>query len=110
MTKRLSVARNKAADEKFCTDCGNIIKQKAEMCVLCGVRQFSPKPPKNRGIAILLGLLLGGLGAHKFYLGSPGWGTLYLLFFWTLIPAIIALIDVITYILTTDENFRIKYG
>ncbi|EFL92339.1 TM2 domain-containing hypothetical protein [Candidatus Regiella insecticola LSR1] len=37
----------------------------------------------------------GGIGAHKFYLGKIGQGFLYLLFFWTLIPAIIAFIEFI---------------
>ncbi|MGC5583043.1 NINE protein [Ornithinimicrobium sp. W1665] len=37
------------------------------------------RPPKDVGITYLLWLLLGVLGAHKFYLGRPGMGVLYLL-------------------------------
>ena len=44
---------------------------------------------------ILWGLFLGGLGAHKFYAGKTGQGILYLIFCWTYIPAILALIDII---------------
>jgi uncharacterized membrane protein YhaH (DUF805 family) len=33
--------RQKAADEKFCPSCGAIIKQAAEICPKCGVRQTS---------------------------------------------------------------------
>lgn len=29
----------KAADEKFCQECGAVIKSKAEICPKCGVRQ-----------------------------------------------------------------------
>jgi hypothetical protein len=69
-----------------------------------------PRPVKSRGVAILLAILLGGLGAHKFYLGSPGWGILYFLFCWTLIPSLIGFIEAILYILTSDYSFHHKYG
>ena len=48
---------------------------------------------KNPTIAILLALFLGGIGIHKFYLGQPLAGILYLLFCWTGIPAIIAFFE-----------------
>jgi TM2 domain-containing membrane protein YozV len=48
---------------------------------------------KDTTVAVLLALFLGGFGAHKFYLGKPGLGVLYLLFFWTLIPSLVALIE-----------------
>lgn len=48
---------------------------------------------KSVTTGVLLALFLGGLGVHKFWIGSPGVGILYLLFCWTLIPAIIAIID-----------------
>ena len=68
------------------------------------------RPIKSRTTAIILALLLGGIGAHKFYLGSPGWGILYLLFCWTGIPLVVALIEAIIYICTSEENFHRKYG
>lgn len=37
------------------------------------------RPQKDVGITYLLWLLLGVIGAHKFYLGRPGMGVLYLL-------------------------------
>ncbi|NLB71358.1 MAG: NINE protein [Chloroflexi bacterium] len=49
---------------------------------------------KDPTTAVLLALFLGGLGAHKFYLGQTGAGIVYLLFCWTSIPAWIALIEV----------------
>jgi TM2 domain-containing membrane protein YozV len=48
---------------------------------------------KDATVAILLALFLGGFGAHHFYLGNNGAGVLYLLFFWTLIPSFVALIE-----------------
>jgi TM2 domain-containing membrane protein YozV len=51
---------------------------------------------KNPTTAVLLALFLGGLGAHKFYMGQTGMGILYLLFCWTYIPSIIALIEAFT--------------
>ena len=66
-------------------------------------------PIKNKLVAGLLALLLGGLGIHKFYLGQPGKGVIYLLFCWTYIPAIIGFIEGITILCANDENFQIKY-
>lgn len=51
---------------------------------------------KNPTTAVLLALFLGGLGAHKFYLGKTGMGIVYILFAWTTIPAWIALIEAFT--------------
>lgn len=48
---------------------------------------------KDRTTGLLLTLFLGGIGAHHFYLGKVGLGVLYLLFCWTFIPAIVALIE-----------------
>lgn len=65
---------------------------------------------KSRGVAILLALFLGGLGAHKFYLGQPIWGILYLIFCWTFIPSLIAFIEAIGYMLTSSATFARRYG
>lgn len=51
---------------------------------------------KNFGVAFILCLTLGGLGAHKFYLDQSGKGILYLLLFWTAIPALLAFINLFT--------------
>lgn len=65
---------------------------------------------KNKTTAGLFALLLGGLGVHKFYLGQSGMGVLYLLFFWTGIPAIVALIEGVMYLTMSDEDFNLKYN
>ncbi|MBC8264424.1 MAG: TM2 domain-containing protein [Anaerolineales bacterium] len=51
---------------------------------------------KNPTTAVVLALLLGGLGVHKFYLEQTGMGILYLLFSWTGIPGIVAFIEAFT--------------
>jgi len=42
---------------------------------------------------VLLALLLGGIGAHRFYMGEIGWGIVYLLFSWTAIPMIAGFVE-----------------
>ncbi|CFX15822.1 TM2 [Syntrophomonas zehnderi OL-4] len=93
----------------FCRSCGSQIRQEAEICPRCGVRQLPPPTEtlgdKNRIAAGVLALLLGGLGVHKFYMGQVGKGILYLLFVWTFIPSILALIEGICILVETDAKF-----
>jgi TM2 domain-containing membrane protein YozV len=60
---------------------------------------------KDKTTAALLAFFLGGIGVHRFYLGDTGKGVVMLLFFWTAIPAIIALIDFIKYLTMSDQEF-----
>jgi TM2 domain-containing membrane protein YozV len=48
---------------------------------------------KDEVIGVLFAAFLGSFGVHHFYLRRNGLGTLYLVFFWTGIPAILGLID-----------------
>jgi TM2 domain-containing membrane protein YozV len=48
---------------------------------------------KNPTTAVILALLLGNVGGHKFYLGQTGMGIVYILFAWTTIPGWIAFIE-----------------
>ena len=61
---------------------------------------------KSRIAAGIFALVLGGLGIHKFYMGQVGMGILYLLFCWTGIPALVALIEGILYLTESDEKFN----
>ncbi|HTL34003.1 MAG TPA: TM2 domain-containing protein [Kofleriaceae bacterium] len=75
---------------------------------------FGQRPPvpytsKNKVTAGLFALFLGGIGVHKFYLGQVGSGIVYLLFFWTFIPALIAFIEAIVLLTMTDEDFARRY-
>ena len=51
---------------------------------------------KDPTTALLLCLILGGIGAHEFYLNNVNKGVIYLVFCWTLIPGLIALIQLFT--------------
>ncbi|WP_366249354.1 TM2 domain-containing protein [Terribacillus aidingensis] len=65
---------------------------------------------KNKIVAGVLGILLGNLGIHKFYLGQIGMGILYVVFCWTGIPGIIGLIEGVIYLFKSDEDFNAKYN
>jgi TM2 domain-containing membrane protein YozV len=65
---------------------------------------------KNKIIAALLAFFVGGLGIHKFYLGENGAGLLYLLFFWTPIPWVVAFFECLGLILMSDQTFNAKYN
>lgn len=102
---------------KYCHACGKSIDSRAEICPHCGVRQHAPPvglgpntpAGHNRIAAALFAIILGGIGVHKFYLGRIGQGLLYLLFFWTAIPAVIGIIEGIIYLTRTDEQFFAEY-
>lgn len=64
---------------------------------------------KSKTVATLLAIFLGSFGAHRFYLRSYGWGVLYLLFCWTLIPGLIGFVEGVRYLLMDEEKFIAKY-
>lgn len=99
------------SETKYCSNCGEQIDAKAEICPECGVRQQPPSSSSDvdRTAAALFALLLGGIGAHKFYMGRTKLGILYLCFSWTLIPAIIGFIEGIIYLTKSDEEFQRQY-
>ncbi|MCI1277992.1 MAG: NINE protein [Nitrospira sp.] len=110
-----SELRSKALDEKFCQECGSIIRAKAEICPKCGVRQAVMSSSglaagRSRVGAALFAFGLGWIGAHKFYLGRVGEGVLYAMFFWSGIPLVVSIIEGLIYLSMTDEAFAAKYG
>lgn len=123
----------------LCPQCGAPVNENAAKCEYCGAAipqaapqqqaqpQYQPQPQvvyvqqntanperanwpvKNKIVAAILALILGGLGIHKFYLGQSGKGILYLIFCWTYVPAILGFIEGLTILCSNDENFQIKY-
>lgn len=62
----------------------------------------------NKWVYFILALFLGGIGVHKFYSGFSGKGIMYLVFSWTLIPAIIAFFtSIMTLLKPADQNGNI---
>ena len=64
---------------------------------------------RDKTTAALLAIFLGGLGAHKFYLGEIGPGVLYVLFCWTGVPALVGLIEGIVLANMAKEKFHAKH-
>jgi TM2 domain-containing membrane protein YozV len=94
----------------LCPYCKEIIADGAVKCKHCGSMLVSPVNQKDKLVAGLLGIFLGGFGVHKFYLGKIGQGVLYVLFCWALIPWIIGFIEGIVYLASNQENFDAKYN
>lgn len=56
----------------YCSKCGAKLKENADVCLKCGNLVIKDNPPrinKSKIVAGLLGIFLGGLGIHNFYLG-----------------------------------------
>lgn len=56
--------------------------------------EFNAKA-KDTTLGIVWALLLGGIGAHHFYMGRKGLGVLYILFCWTFVPLALAFLEAI---------------
>lgn len=63
---------------------------------------------KSKVALLLLTLVGGGLGAHKFYVGSWGWGILYLLLCVLYIPLILSFIEFIRYCFLSEQEINEK--
>ncbi len=64
--------------------------------------------PKNRTVAAILafsGIVIPFVGFHKFYLGQPLWGIVYLLLGWTPIPRIASAIEGVWYLAQGAQEF-----
>lgn len=79
MSNDSDISQNVGPDEVFCTSCGEVIKEQAEICPECGVRQQGAESDdesipdskiyelqkvarKSPGTAIALGVLISPLG------------------------------------------------
>ena len=121
----------------LCPQCGAPVNANAAKCEYCGaaIAQAAPQQPvyqqptyqqtvyvqqpinaeranwpvKSKIVAGILAILLGGIGVHKFYLGNAAAGILYLLFCWTGVPAIIALIEGISILCQSNDAFETKF-
>jgi TM2 domain-containing membrane protein YozV len=134
-------ARTKGPNEKYCHECGEVIRARAEICPKCGVRQplggvggdpvyetdnaLIREAASSKIAAGICGILIGGLGVHKFLIGATGAGLIMLLttlFGWLfalltcgvtllapLIMWVIGMIEGIIYLTKSDEDFYRTY-
>lgn len=101
----------------FCPNCGTQTMQGAAVCTNCGVAlgvaPINNVQGKSKLAAGLLGILLGYLGVHNFYLGNTGKGVAQLLItiltcgagsivsgIWGLVEGI----QILTGLINTDAN------
>lgn len=68
----------KGVGTSFCPNCGEATASNAAVCIKCGyslstsVATATSEESKSKTTAALLAFLLGGFGAHNFYLGYTG--------------------------------------
>ena len=79
----------------YCSTCGKEIIEESIYCKYCGakIKKNNNKHTVDKTTYLVLAIFCGGLGIHKFYAEQTTVGIFYLLFSWTFIPAILALID-----------------
>lgn len=99
-------------DDLFCPSCGNKVEPlDNKIHVSADLRNIASSTGdnvsnKSRLCAALLAFFLGAFGIHRFYMGKITSRIFMLLFFWTGIPAIVAIIDLILILcgLATDDE------
>lgn len=103
--------KNQWAARGYCAECEGREGSgySAQHALVSNQVPVHPALRKSRSISVGLALVLGGLGAHKFYLERPGAGFAYLVFCWTGIPSIIGLFDAVKYIRMEDEEFHQRF-
>ena len=65
---------------------------------------------RSKGMALILSLILGGVGIHHLYLGNYFRGVFYFLFCWTFIPVFLGLFDALLILFTSESGFHKRYN
>ncbi|BAW95668.1 hypothetical protein NIES970_05780 [[Synechococcus] sp. NIES-970] len=76
------------------------------------IAQFLTQP-KDRKIAVglaLLGAVTPLAGIHKFYVGQPVWGVMYILLWSTPVPQIACAFEAVWYLFQDLESFQGRFG
>jgi TM2 domain-containing membrane protein YozV len=95
----------------YCKFCGNMVQQgNAMQSTFNKVSNNISAGKKDKMIAALLAIFLGGVGAQYFYFGNYLVGIICLLFCWTGIPGIWGLIHGILMLTMSDQDFQAKYS
>jgi TM2 domain-containing membrane protein YozV len=81
---------------------------------LTEARPQMPHTDRNKLVAALLAFFLGVLGVHRFYLGRIGSGIVMLVLTCTFVGMIVtgiwAFVDMIRYLVMSDEEFAARYA
>ena len=91
-----------------CRACGSSLHRSAPICPGCGASQRS-RGYKSKVAAGLLAIFFGGLGIHRFYLGQ-WWGVFYLLLVWTMVPGLVALVEGIVFLVSSQESWDERHN
>ena len=98
--------------EVYCSKCGTKVPENVQYCPACGAAMnTTAAPKKDRIVAGLLGIFLGTLGIHYFYLGKTTAGVISLILglcscgIW----GIVMFIQGVLILTLTDEAFMAKY-
>jgi TM2 domain-containing membrane protein YozV len=106
-------------ERKFCQGCGAPTDPRQVLCVRCGTALAAARGERSKVLAGLLGIFLGVLGIHKFYLGYGKAGAIMLAA--SLIGAVFAagalswavgtvgLVEGIIYLTRSDADFERTY-
>jgi TM2 domain-containing membrane protein YozV len=113
--------RDRPAGTKYCTRCGAAMPRRKKYCPECDASQPEERDPalaeanSKRITAGICALLFGSLGVHKFVLGFTTPGVIMLLVTFltcgigAVVMHVISIIEGITYLTKTDEEFRRIY-
>ena len=109
-------------EKNYCQNCGTATQPNQTICTSCGValtQKTAASGSKSKVAAGLLGIFLGSLGIHKFYLGYNKEGLIMLLVgligglitfgIATAIVGLIGFIEGIIYITKSDDEFDRTY-
>ena len=106
-------------ERKFCQGCGEPTDPRQVLCVKCGVALAAAGGAKSKVLAGLLGIFLGSLGVHKFYLGYARAGAIMLavallggiftggVIFWMV--GAVGVVEGIIYLTRSDADFERIY-
>ena len=96
-------------EKVYCLNCSAQFPRSSRFCPVCGARNLLYVDHKDRVTAGLIAVMLGIFGGHKFYLKEYGQGVIYLFFFWSIIPAVLGIIEGIRFLTMSEALFQQKY-
>ncbi len=114
-------ADGRPPDKKYCVECGAPISRRAKYCPECDARQPETRDPaladssSKKTTAGICAILVGSLGVHKFILGFTTAGVIMLLVslltcgVGAIVMHVISIVEGITYLTRSDEDFYQTY-